>query len=117
MKKLTTSICGFALCMALTGCGGAAHSYSPEDGIAIFHQRLVEGQYEAIIDSYSLPITQQQERQNFIGSYRGLHGLLGNLISTRMVSRQLKSYAPGLYKFANESVYAGGGAKETFVFL
>jgi hypothetical protein len=77
--RIKTLAIAAAMLPGLGGCSGTASVKEAEARVAVFHQRLDKGDYEAVWRDSAEEITKGESKEKLVGLLAAIHGRFGNV--------------------------------------
>ncbi len=106
-----------AAAAALAGCSMSADTKVAEQAVTDFHQKLDAGQIDAIYAAASTDLRKTTSHERFAGFLGEVHRKMGNTKSSNEKKWFVNFNTSGSFvTLTYDTVYAGGNAKEEFVY-
>lgn len=107
-----------AMFLALSACSGTASVKDAEKQVAIFHQRLDKGQFDAVWNDSSLQLTTSESKEKLVGLLTAIHARFGNVKATKQNGWKVNvDNGVSTTEVNMETTFEKGALNERFVFL
>lgn len=106
-----------AMLLAVSACSGTASVKEAEKKVAIFHQNLDKGDFEAVWRDSSEEITKSESKEKLIGLLAAVHGRFGKVKDSKQSGWKV-NYDNGVSTTAvtMQTTYEKGALEEDFLF-